>query len=203
VPSSSHLELEKPKLSIPCFSVGSQTRKSPFFGRDDILRLIDKSLLPESVPSPIDEESIHSSGNLKTFALYGAGGIGKTELASEYVFTRKDRYSAIFWASADSRNVLLEDFARIAVELGLQDKNKAQDLAEACELVKGWLCNPVKDLESPLGSLDNEIPWLLVLDNVDDWGTIEDFWPPPASDPFSSQAVIHCHGRIFIPQSMV
>ncbi|KAH6714417.1 P-loop containing nucleoside triphosphate hydrolase protein [Leptodontidium sp. MPI-SDFR-AT-0119] len=177
VPSPSHLELDKPKLSIPCFSVGSQSRKSPFFGRDDILRSIDKSLLPESVPSPIDEESIRSSGNLKTFALCGPGGIGKTELASEYVFTRKDRYSAIFWVTADSRNVLLEDFARIAIELGLQHKNEAQDLAEACELVKGWLCNPVKDLESPLGSPDNEIPWLLVLDNVDDWGTIEDFWP--------------------------
>jgi hypothetical protein len=57
-----------------------------------------------------------------------------------------------------------------------QDKNEAQDLAEACALVKGWLCNPVKNLEAPLGSHDNEIPWLFVLDIVNDWGTIEDFW---------------------------
>lgn len=172
-----HLELEKSKLSIPCFSIGSLTRKSPFFGRNDILRLIDKSLLPEIFPSLIGEESIHSARNLKTFALCGAGGIRKTELASEYVFTRQDKFSAIFWVTGDSRNILLEDFARIAVDLGLQDKNEAQDLAEACELVKGWLCNPVKNLEAPLGSPDNEIPWLLVLDNVNDWGTIEDFWP--------------------------
>ena len=177
VPSFNNSELSKPKLSVPCFSVGSQTRKDPFFGREDVLRSIDKSLLPESLPSPINEGSFYSSGNLKTFALCGAGGIGNTELASEYIFSRKDRNSAIFWVTADSRNVLLEDFARIAVELGLQDKNEAQDLAEACELVKGWLCNPVKDLEATLDSPDNEVPWLLVLDNVDDWGTIEDFWP--------------------------
>ncbi|PTB48317.1 hypothetical protein M431DRAFT_546947 [Trichoderma harzianum CBS 226.95] len=177
VPSTNHFEPEQPKLRIPCFSVGSQTRKTPFFGRDDVLRSIDKSLLPDSIQSPIDEGSIRPSGNLKTFALCGAGGIGKTELASEYIFTRRDKYLAIFWVTADSRNVLLEDFARIAVEIGLQEKNEAGDLAEACELVKGWLCNPVKDAESPLSSPGNEIPWLLVLDNVDDWSTIEDFWP--------------------------
>ncbi|PKK44726.1 hypothetical protein CI102_12531 [Trichoderma harzianum] len=172
VPSTNHFEPEQPKLRIPCFSVGSQTRKTPFFGRDDVLRSIDKSLLPDSIQSPIDEGSIRPSGNLKTFALCGAGGIGKTELASEYIFTRRDKYLAIFWVTADSRNVLLEDFARIAVEIGLQEKNEAGDLAEACELVKGWLCNPVKDAESPLSSPGNEIPWLLVLDNVDDWRSI-------------------------------
>ncbi|KAL6699331.1 hypothetical protein J3F84DRAFT_182702 [Trichoderma pleuroticola] len=177
VPSTNHFEPEQPKLRIPCFSVGSQTRRTPFFGRDDVLRSIDKSLLPDSIQSPIDEASIRPSGNLKTFTLCGAGGIGKTELASEYIFTRREKYLAIFWVTADSRNVLLEDFARIAVEIGLQEKNEAGDLAEACELVKGWLCNPVKDAELPLSSPGNEIPWLLVLDNVDDWGTIEDFWP--------------------------
>ncbi|EHK24082.1 uncharacterized protein TRIVIDRAFT_67712 [Trichoderma virens Gv29-8] len=177
VPSTNQFETVQPKLRIPCFSVGSQTRKSPFFGRDDIFRSIDKSLLPESIPSPIDEELSRKSGNLKTFALCGAGGIGKTELASEYIFTRKDKYLAIFWVTAESRNVLLEDFARIAVELGLQEKSEARDLAEACELVKGWLCNPVKNAESPLSSPGNEISWLLVLDNVNDWGIVEDFWP--------------------------
>ncbi|KAI0183805.1 hypothetical protein EV127DRAFT_464772 [Xylaria flabelliformis] len=176
IPTTNQPEPTRPKLSIPCFSVGSKTHKSPFFGRDDIIRSIDKVLLPEMVPPPVQELG-GSTSNLKTFALCGAGGIGKTELASEYIFTRKNKYSAIFWVTADSRNVLFEDFARIAVDLGLQDKNEAQNLAESCELVKGWLCNPVKDLDAPHNSHDNEISWLLVFDNVDDWRVIEDFWP--------------------------
>ncbi|KAH8660511.1 hypothetical protein BX600DRAFT_523500 [Xylariales sp. PMI_506] len=177
IATTNNLELVKPKLTIPCFSVGSQTRKPTFFGREDILELIDKSLLYEQRSQDKNQGLIDSFKNLRTFALCGPGGIGKTELASEYIFTRKDKYSAIFWVTASSRNVLLEDFARIAVDLGLRDRNEAQDLAEACELVKGWLCNPVKSLESTLDSVDNEVSWLLVLDNVDDWGTIEDFWP--------------------------
>lgn len=176
VPLAEPMELDKPKLAIPCFSVGSQTRKDPFFGRNDILKSIDKRLLPETDLAPTTEESssLVLGGNLKTFALCGPGGVGKTSIASEYVFSRRDRFNAIFWVTADSRNILLEDFARIAVELGLQDKSDGHDLA--CEVVKGWLCNPVEDIEAPLGP-GNEISWLLVLDNVDDWGVIEDFWP--------------------------
>ncbi|SMR53463.1 unnamed protein product [Zymoseptoria tritici ST99CH_3D1] len=176
VPSNDHMEPDERKLKLPCFSIGSQTRRSPFFGGDDVFRAIDTRLLPESISSPVDERSFSHSpgGNLKTFALCGAGGVGKTSIASEYVFTRRDKFSAIFWVTADQRNNLLEDFARIAVELGLQDKNAAHDTA--CELVKGWLCNPVEDIEAPLRP-ENEISWLLVLDNVDDWAVIEDFWP--------------------------
>lgn len=178
VPAVNHMEMDKPKLHLPCFSVGSKTRKAPFFGRDDILRSIDRSLLPANASSPtnIDPDHMYSSGNLKTFALCGAGGIGKTETASEYAFTRSDKFSAILWVTADNRNVLLGNFARVARDLGLQDESGSQDLIEAGELVKGWLCNPVKNFDAPL-SPDNEATWLLVFDNVDDWGIIEDFWP--------------------------
>lgn len=36
------------------------------------------------------------------FALYGMAGLGKTEIANEYVHSRKDKLSAIFWVQAST-----------------------------------------------------------------------------------------------------
>lgn len=41
------------------------------------------------------------SEGLKQFALYGMGGLGKTEIATEFTFRHKEAFDAVFWIRAD------------------------------------------------------------------------------------------------------
>lgn len=156
---------------LPCFSMQVQRRQRGFFGRKDILDLIDEDLLPSKTETTPDEVS-----SLRSFALCGMGGMGKTQIAIEYAYTRRSEYDAIFFVTADNKNILSAEFARIALELGLEDESETKDLAVSCEVVRGWLSNPVKTYAAP-SAQDNEASWLLIFDNADDLDILDDFWP--------------------------
>lgn len=104
------------------------------------------------------------------------GGLGKTQIAAQYVFTRQEHFDAIFWLSADDKTALGESFASIAQRLGLEDDTDTQDLTVSREKVKGWLSNPVKSFRN-LGDPGNEASWLLVFDNADTLSVLDEHWP--------------------------
>jgi len=156
---------------LPCFAMKNYKRNGDFFGRNDILDMIDKSLLPTAQNTDELDRNL-----VRSFALCGMGGVGKTELAIEYAYSRQSKFDAIFWVTADDKNILTEEFARIAVDLGLKDEREVQDLTVARELVKGWLSNPVRSYDAPTSS-SNEASWLLIFDNADKFDVLEDFWP--------------------------
>src|SRR5205807_8884650 len=52
-------------------------------------------------------------------ALYGLGGIGKTQIAAEYAFRHRQNHNAIFWVFADSEQSIGIDYVRIAKLLNL------------------------------------------------------------------------------------
>jgi hypothetical protein len=156
---------------LPCFSMKLHKENDDFHGREDILALIDESLLPTTQNTDVSDRSL-----VRSFALCGMGGVGKTEIAVKYAYSRRSKFDAIFWVTADDKNILTEEFARIAVDLGLRDDNEIQDLTMARELVKGWLTNPVRSYNNP-SSVSNEASWLLIFDNADKYDVLEDFWP--------------------------
>ena len=47
-------------------------------------------------------------------ALYGMGGIGKTQCALGYVYANRDVYDRIYWISAVDRTSLLSGYQNIA-----------------------------------------------------------------------------------------
>ena len=87
-----------------------------FFGRESVLEDLDRALFPcqallvSSEPQP-----------LRYAVLHGMPGVGKTETAIQFMFTRKSYYQAIFWIRAESTSKLEEDFAEIAEMLGLEN----------------------------------------------------------------------------------
>ena len=95
-------------------------------------------------------------------ALYGMGGVGKTQVALEYVFKYKSEYNSMFWITADSLANLQSRFQEIArvTQCVNTDENDAVSLARD---VLTWL--------------EKQISWLLVLDNVDNISIIYDYLP--------------------------
>ena len=106
-------------------------------------------------------------------------GIGKTQIAAEYIHSRKSHYDAILWVQADEHAKLAQGFYHIAINLGLVKENSAdaRDHVITREAVKSWLKCPVKSFKNG-GSKEPELAaWLLVFDNLDDLDILHDFWP--------------------------
>jgi hypothetical protein len=89
-------------------------------------------------------------------ALVGIGGVGKTQTALEYVFSRMDKFPIILWAHADTRAKLNTSFANFAVELGLVKSATKVDFQFAREQVKAHLKSQSESasISPPFGAND-------------------------------------------------
>ncbi len=99
-------------------------------------------------------------------AICGPGGIGKTQLALEYIRQYGIHYDAILWAIAASRESLGSSFVEIARLLNL-DIALTQEQNTIMQIV--W------------EQLQSSVEWLLVLDNADDLEMISTVLPSQLS----------------------
>jgi hypothetical protein len=162
---------------MPCFMMPLAKNKD-FYGRQSYLAMLDRAFFDDSPGTP-SSSIISEVDTPKTFAICGPGGMGKTQLAAEFVYTRKDRFDAIFWIHADRAAKVAEDFGKIAVQLGLVSDSSPdiRDPVVLRDLVKGWLANPVKTFEASEEETAPMASWLIVFDNVDEPDELEDYWP--------------------------
>ena len=101
-------------------------------------------------------------------ALYGLGGVGKTQLALEYVFSHKDDYERIYWISAVSEATLFSGFQDIAERTQCVSGIKNLNVSQVAKKVLEWL-----------NVQDN---WLLVIDNLDQIEVIDGYLPDQSPD---------------------
>ena len=100
-----------------------------FRGREADLDLIQKALEPEE-----------KGTQLKSLALYGMGGVGKTQLALRYALNSKKEFDTILWIPADTSLSLDQGFRDAALCLGLsQESNDGASELSATARVKDWL----------------------------------------------------------------
>ncbi|KAK8139282.1 hypothetical protein PG984_002662 [Apiospora sp. TS-2023a] len=162
--------LEAKKAQLPCFHLSQHVRNPDFVGRQDVLREIDKHLLPRTLPE---------SGNAQSsrlFAICGMGGIGKTDLAVEYALSRMNKFGAVFWLEAGGVSQLASDFGRIPTHLGLETLEEALDLETSIATAKAWLTMPrSNDGEYATGQENDS--WLLIFDNADNLDIITEYVP--------------------------
>ncbi|TDD71511.1 hypothetical protein E1298_35610 [Actinomadura rubrisoli] len=112
-----------------------------FLGRhDDYQRL-------EQVLAAADETVV------VTQALYGMGGVGKSEMALQYAHRARTRYEAVWWVTAESPQQVEAGLAGLTHQL-VHDAARAATTEDAAAWAVGWLrAHP---------------GWLLLLDNVTD-----------------------------------
>ena len=99
-----------------------------------------------------------------TQAISGLGGVGKTQLATEYVYRHLGDYAAIMWLSAEDATGLGAAYAGLAsgklLDLPQQDAN---DQSEIIQAVRHWL--------------GQHTGWLLVFDNAPDAPALREYLP--------------------------
>ncbi len=127
-------------------------RNPLFTGREDILAQLHDAFLNGEQPIALAQAQ----------AISGLGGIGKTQTAVEYAYRYRDSYEAVFWARADSADLLSSDYLTIAALLALPQRSE-QDQSLVVKAVLHWF--------------DTYERWLLILDNADDLEAISPFIP--------------------------
>jgi len=100
-------------------------------------------------------EEVESEWNHRV-ALYGMGGVGKTQVAIEYVYANREKYDRIYWIMAETEASILSGFREVAIRTqclaSLSIQNPDDKLV--AKLVLAWL--------------HQQRNWLMVLDNLDD-----------------------------------
>ncbi|NTW54887.1 MAG: tetratricopeptide repeat protein [Chlorobaculum sp.] len=129
-------------------------RNPNFSGREKVLSVLRESMLHER----------HTA--LTQQALYGLGGIGKTQLAVEYAYRHSASYEVIWWIRSEEPSTLASDYAALALELNLPEKEEARQ-ALVVQAVTSWL--------------ERNSNWLLIFDNARDADSIKSYLPRSAS----------------------
>lgn len=92
----------------------------------------------------------------------GAGGIGRRQLAREYVQQHAQKYRLVWWLRAEHPAVLAGDYARLAESLGLFEKTPRNE-ASVVKAVNEWLSqNP---------------SWILIFDNAPNPAALKRYIP--------------------------
>ncbi|MFF5830101.1 FxSxx-COOH system tetratricopeptide repeat protein [Streptomyces bacillaris] len=99
--------------------------------------------------------------------LYGLGGVGKTQVALEYVHRFMADYDLVWWISSEQSDDVVASLAELAVRLGAQG---GEDMAAASQEAVDLLRRGVPSDR-----------WLLVFDNADDPETLRRHFPQGGS----------------------
>ncbi|MFI6499843.1 FxSxx-COOH system tetratricopeptide repeat protein [Nonomuraea typhae] len=131
---------------------GVPPRNNSFTGRTEPMDSIHTSLRAEP-----------ARGRVRSCALCGLGGVGKTALAAEYVYRFRSEYPVVWWVRAEHPSVAIEDLSRLFVAL---TGNTSLDSADV-----------VNQLWPELAAAG---PWLLIFDNARSPESLRDLWPTGA-----------------------
>ncbi|KAF8241451.1 hypothetical protein K440DRAFT_642735 [Wilcoxina mikolae CBS 423.85] len=129
----------------------------------------------------LENELIVNTSGHRRLALWGLGGVGKTQDVLDFVYQFKDSKVSVFWIHAGSTTRFEQDYRKLAKLIGLPGHgDPKQDIRP---IVKNWLERPESG------------DWVIMLDNADNK---LDFFPEGGVSVHESMA---CKGLAqFIPQ---
>ena len=114
----------KRKAALPCHCL-AYSANPYFYGRENILKNIKKNLPSERY------------NQQRSYAIWGMGGVGKTQIALAYAHNCLESFDAVLWVHADSTLKLMESFSKIGAMLKITEPGSD---AEKCkDAVLDWL----------------------------------------------------------------
>jgi tetratricopeptide (TPR) repeat protein len=138
-----------PRTIPPIWNV--PTRNAAFTGRNDVLDRLRDQLIGSS------------KAVVLPLALYGYGGVGKTQVALEYAHRYMAEYDVVWWISSAQEELISPAFANLAPRLGLR---VGESMAEAAQAAREALRRG-----TPYPR------WLLIFDNADEPADLEPYFP--------------------------
>jgi hypothetical protein len=127
-------------------------------------------------------------------AIHGTGGVGKTQLVLEYIFSYDEDFTSVCWVNANDLQSIEESFSNFAQQLydhyAQSSKENASSLKTSLVLArltsdKGRIMSKPDTENKPSDTvkqwlrLEGNERWLLVFDNADDLDSfkLSDFFP--------------------------
>lgn len=120
---------------LPCHFI-TRPRNPNFKHRKAILEELDACLNNARWPVPLKKQTI--------FSLYGLGGVGKTQIALEYLYSHLEDFPVIFWVSAENPSKIAQDIREALTKLGLISEFSKDDDRTITQTFKNWLSNTCK-----------------------------------------------------------
>lgn len=139
-------------LNIPCYMIPYGFNMK-FFGRTAEIDTLKRNLCPN------DE-----GRGLRVIAIYGTGGVGKTQLALHYANTTMDLYDVVIWIPAENQIKMIQALSKFAAKFGLPQAESNEDNYQSIQNVKDWLNTSGKT-------------FLLIFDNCESQDLLEQLWP--------------------------
>ncbi|WP_405590741.1 FxSxx-COOH system tetratricopeptide repeat protein [Streptomyces sp. NBC_01190] len=99
------------------FDEGIPARNAQFTGRDEQLRLLREGLRASSV------EVLGQPPQ----AVFGLGGVGKTEIAAEYAYRYAEDYDIVWWVHSEQEARVQDAFVKLAKRLGIAHAETQRD----------------------------------------------------------------------------
>ncbi|MFI6938192.1 FxSxx-COOH system tetratricopeptide repeat protein [Streptomyces sp. NPDC050418] len=126
-------------------------RNAHFIGREDLLSTVADQLREAELAAVLPH------------ALHGTGGVGKSQIAIEYVYRHQHEFDIVWWIPAEQQSMVLSSFADLARALGL--------------VVGPQPGTAVPRVLDALRDSDRHGRWLLVFDNAEDVAGLRPFIP--------------------------
>ncbi|MDF6017665.1 FxSxx-COOH system tetratricopeptide repeat protein [Streptomyces sp. JH34] len=132
--------------------MGNVPPKNPnFTGRESLLAAVERQLREDETTAVLPH------------ALHGMGGVGKSQIAVEYVYRHSAEFNVIWWIPSEQENLILGALADLARSLGLEVGPQTNAAVPA-----------VREALRTGKPFDN---WLLVFDNAEDIEAVRSYFP--------------------------
>lgn len=157
-PGSSSGDATPPRGRQPVWGREIPIRNRNFIGREEELATLRSQLLAGStalIGQPVQ-------------ALYGLGGVGKTELAAEYAHRYRHEYDLVWWIRAEREEAITAALVALGTRLDLQEF---------------WLGERDHSMGVVMNALVNGTPfdrWLLIFDDAQNAAVIGKYLPRPS-----------------------
>ncbi|MEU6304093.1 FxSxx-COOH system tetratricopeptide repeat protein [Streptomyces chartreusis] len=143
---------------LPALLVNVPLRNTTFVGRQALLRAVEEQLGAQDTAAVLPH------------ALHGLGGVGKSQLALEYIYSHQHDHKVICWIPAERETLILAALTQLAAQLGVLPTGQGSTDAPAANTAVPAVLEALRS-GTPYGN------WLLVFDNAEDVEAVRQYFP--------------------------